>query len=667
VHHQQLEIWAANCPENFENRAALVGAEIARIEGRILDAEHLYEQAIRSARANGFVHNEGLANEIAARFYAERGFDQFAELYLRNARYCYLRWGADGKVRQLDELYPNLAEKAPTAQATSTIAAPVEHLDLATVIKVSQAVSVEIVLEKLIETLMRTALEHAGAERGLLLLPRGAELQVEAEARSSGDAVIVLVGEASVAAARRPELIVNYVLRTHENVILDDASAEERFSADEYIREHRGRSILCLPLLKQAKLIGILYLENNLTPHVFTSARSAVLNVLASEAAISLENSRLYRELQEREAKIRRLVDANIVGIFIWDIEGQILEANDAFLRIVGHEREDIASGRLRWTDLTPAEWLDRDLEQFVPQLKLTGSLQPFEKEYFRKNGSRVPVLIGVAAFDEECKRGVAFVVDLTERKLAEETLRQTQAELAHVARVGTLGEMAASIAHEINQPLGAIANNAGASLRWLACNNVEEAQRSLELIRGDAHRAGEIVQRIWSFAKKAPPQKDWMDINQTIREVTALARSEMQRNGISLEMQLSDTAESRAFADRVQLQQVILNLIMNAVEAMSEVADGPRELLIRTGTDAAGGVVVAVRDTGPGLSPENLDRLFTPFYTTKPHGMGMGLAICRSIVEAHGGKLWATSNEDRGATFQFTLPSGGRGSGMIA
>ena len=175
AHHRQLEIWAENCPENFENRAALVGAEIARIEGRELDAEHLYEQAIRSAHANGFVHNEALANELAARFYAARGFEKIAHTYLRDARYCYLRWGADGKVRQLDQLYPHLREEEPLPGPTSTIVAPVEHLDLATVIKVSQAVSGEIVLEKLIDTLMRTAIEHAGAERGLLILPRGDE------------------------------------------------------------------------------------------------------------------------------------------------------------------------------------------------------------------------------------------------------------------------------------------------------------------------------------------------------------------------------------------------------------------------------------------------------------------------------------------------------------
>jgi hypothetical protein len=190
AHHKQLQVWAANCPDTFENRAALVGAEIARIDGRDVDAMRLYEQAIRSARANGFIHNEALANELASRFYAARGFEKIARVYLQDARYGYLRWGAEGKVRQLDEMYPHrmVEERAP--DPTSTIAAAVEHLDLATVIKVSQAVSGEIVLEMLIDTLMRTAIEQAGAERGLLILSRGAEPRIEAEATTGGDTVV---------------------------------------------------------------------------------------------------------------------------------------------------------------------------------------------------------------------------------------------------------------------------------------------------------------------------------------------------------------------------------------------------------------------------------------------------------------------------------------------
>jgi PAS domain S-box-containing protein len=250
----------------------------------------------------------------------------------------------------------------------------------------------------------------------------------------------------------------------------------------------------------------------------------------------------------------------------------------------------------------------------------------------------------------------VGTMIDITERKHAEETLRKTQAELAHVARVATLGELTASIAHELNQPLGAIVNNASASLRWLAAQNIQEARRSVELAIEDGHRAGDIIQRIRSFAKKAPPQKEWIDINHTIEEVIALAHNEAQNNCVSIQTQLASDLPL-IFGDRIQLQQVILNLIMNAIEAMSGSANA-RELLIVSEKNDSSWVHISVRDSGPGLDPQSLNQIFTPFYTTKRYGMGMGLAICRSTVEAHGGRLWTTGNEERGATFQFTLPT---------
>jgi PAS domain S-box-containing protein len=665
AHYKQLQLWAANCPDNFENRAALVGAEIARIDGRDVDAMRLYEQAIRSARANGFIHNEALAHELASRFYAARGFEKIARVYFRDARYGYLRWGADGKVRQLDEMYPHLKEDEQAPGPTSTIGAPVEQLDLATVIKVSQAVSGEIVLEKLIDTLMRTAIEQAGAERGLLILPRGAEPWIEAEATTGGDTVVVQLREQPVTAAALPESVLHYVLRTRESVILDDAAAQPPFAADPYIRERQARSILCLPLITQAKLIGVLYLENNLARRVFAPARIAVLKLLASQAAIALENTRLYRDLAEREAKIRRLVDANIIGIFIWKIEGQIVEANDAFLRIIGYDREDLVSGRLRWTDRTPPEWRDRTARS-VEELKMTGTAQPFEKEYLRKDGSRVPVLIGGTIFEESGNQGVAFVLDVTERKRAEGEARESerryremQMELAHANRAATMGLLTASIAHEVNQPIAATVTNAQAALRWLGARppDLEEVRQALARIVKDGSRAGAVVGRIRALIQKAPPRKDRFDINEAIHEVIELTHGEAVKNGVSVQTELADGLPL-IHGDRVQLQQVILNLIINAVDAMSGIGEGARDLLISTGKAEPGGVLVVVKDSGPGLAPATLEHLFEAFYTTKPSGLGLGLSICRSIIDAHGGQLWASANAPRGAIFHFTVPA---------
>jgi PAS domain S-box-containing protein len=896
-----------------------------------------------------------------------RGFEKIANTYLRDARDCYLQWGADGKVRQLDNLYPHLRHEKPPSDPTSTILTSVERLDVATVIKLSQAISGEIVLEKLIDTLMRTAIEHAGAERGLLILARGDEHRIIAEATIRGDAIAVGPRQASVTAADLPASVLHYVVRTKESVLLHNALGEEQFSADDYIRRHHARSILCLPLLKEARLVGVLYLENNLAVDVFTPDRIVVLKLLASEAAISLENIRLYEDLQDREARIRRLVDSNIIGIVIWDFEGRIIEANEAFLDMVGYGRDDLVSGRIRWTALTPSEWRGAD-ERAVAELRATGTCKSFEKEYIRKNGSRVPVLLGAATFGGHQDQGVAFVLDLTERRQAEEerrahlwflesmdkvnraiqgtndleqmmsevldtalsifacdrawlvypcdpeapswraamertrpdypgafalgidlpvdaevanvfqiarastdivqfghdfgypvptqlaerfgiqsligmaiypkvdkpymfglhqcsyprvwigreerlfqevgrrigdaltgllTLRnlrdneakleeaqrlahvgywerdlttntviwsdessrifglgpgeskvavtgyqnlihpedrqrivaavadalrggprydveyrvlrsngevriihsqgdvvrdgsgrprrmfgvvqditerkraeedlreserryrEMQMEVAHANRVATMGHLTASIAHEINQPIGAAITYANAGLNWLSRQspNLEEARRALGLVVESGVRAGEVIDRIRALVKKAPPQKDRVDVNEAVLQVIALTQSEMAKNAISVQMQLAESLPA-VQGDRVQVQQVILNLLVNAIEAMSEMSEGPRELLISTRETESDGVLLAVRDSGPGLAPDSIDRLFDYFYTTKPGGLGMGLSICRSIIEAHQGRLWAGANTPRGAVFQFTLPT---------
>jgi PAS domain S-box-containing protein len=332
AHHKQLQVWADNCPENFENRAALVAAEIARIECREHDAMRLYELAIRSARTNGFVHNEAIAYEVAARFYRERGFDQFADVYLRHARYCYLRWGADGKVRQLDEHYPHLRQEQDSASSTVTIGTPVAQLNVETVVRASQALSSEIVLPKLIETLMRLTVEHAGAERGLLILLREDETQIEAEATTGHDRAEVTIRRTAVNPFDIPLSMLHYVIRTRERVLLDDASVENLYSQDEYLRRKHPRSVLCVPIVKQTKLIGVLYLENNLTPRAFTSDRVAVLELLAAQAAISLENADLYSDLQRSETFLAEAQSLSQTGSFGWSVaSGELYWSAETF------------------------------------------------------------------------------------------------------------------------------------------------------------------------------------------------------------------------------------------------------------------------------------------------------------------------------------------------
>jgi PAS domain S-box-containing protein len=332
---------------------------------------------------------------------------------------------------------------------------------------------------------------------------------------------------------------------------------------------------------------------------------------------------------------------------------------------MVGYDRGDLVSGRVRWTDLTPPEWRDLDARA-IELLRRAGRLPPVEREFLRKDGSRVPVLLGSATFDEQRDQGASFVLDLTERKRAEAEARESerryremQMEVAHANRVATMGQLTASIAHEVNQPIAAAVINAEAALRWLGARppDLEEVGQALGRIVKDANRAGDVIGRIRELIKKTPPRKDWVDINEAIREVIELTRGEAAKDGASVQTALREGLPLIE-GDRVQLQQVVLNLIVNAVQAMGAVAEGPRELFITTARAEPNGVLVAMRDSGPGLASANLEHLFAPFYTTKPGGLGMGLSICRSIIEAHGGRLWVTANLPRGAIFQFTVPT---------
>ncbi|HEX2546383.1 MAG TPA: ATP-binding protein, partial [Ramlibacter sp.] len=671
AHQDYLDEWAQSCPENFEGCAALVAAEVARLSGEHLEAMRLYDRAIRAARDSGFTHVQAMAHQLAAGCHAAQGLTSSSELHLMKARESYLKWGADGKVRQLDALHPQLARTAAPVQPSTSIGTALENLDLSTVMEISRAVSGEIVLDKLIATLLRTAIQQAGAERGVLIVPGDPQPRIEAEAVLHGETVQVDLHEAALDDQTLPASIVRYVLRTKEALLLEDAGTHQAFAADPCVRRSHTRSVFCLPLLSKAKISAILYLENNLAPGVFLSGRAEVLKMLASQAAIALENARLYRDVAEREARIRRLVDANIIGTYIWKVDANgaadaplVVEANDAFLRMVGYDRAELAEHPLtRDALLAPASRAED--ARIMALVREHGSASPVEQELRRKDGASLPVLVGLAAFDERRTEGLAFVVDLTERKQAEvqaheneRRYREVEAALAHASRVATMGQLTASIAHEVSQPISGMITNAQTALRRLA---TEKAAASsvylpLERIVRDGTRAREVIQRIRAIVRKAPPRRDTVDINDAAREVIELTSAQARKGRVTVSTALAPDLPP-VLGDKVQLQQVILNLAVNAVDAMREVPDGPRQLRVSTAHREGEGVTLSVEDTGPGIDAERLARVFEAFYTTKSQGLGMGLSICRSIVQAHGGRLWASPGAERGTVFRFTLP----------
>ena len=582
----------------------------------------------------------------------------------------------------------------------------------------------------------------------------------------------------------------------HPIFIKDLAPQDSWVVRPEWAEREEIRSFAGHPLIFQEKLLGVigLFSRRALEEQEFTW-----LGLFANHAAVAIANARAFEEVAERqkaegevrelanglEAKIRRLVEANVVGMVLFNLEGAISGANDAFLQMVQYSREDLATGRVRWMDLTPAEWRSRD-EQAITELQTTGVFRPFEKEYLRKDGSRVPVLLGGALFEGSGNEGVAFIVDLSEQKRAERALRRSEAflsegqrlgqigsyswrvatdeitwseqlyriyelqiglpvtlelirsrvhpedvtlyekmveqirgggggkefewhyrllmpdrsikylhavgratrdqegqleyiaaiqdvtarrlseeardkarsELAHVARAMSLGTLAASIAHEINQPLSGIITNANTCQRMLAATppNVDGALETARRTIRDANRASEVITRLRALFSRKEAVTESVDLNEATREVIALSLSGLQRNQVVVQAELAEHLPV-VTGDRVQLQQVILNLLRNAADAMSTVDDRPRELLVRTERAEGNQVWLSVKDAGVGFTPGAADKIFEGFYTTKSDGMGIGLSISRSIIESHRGRLWVTQNDGPGATFWFAIP----------
>ncbi|MET0791959.1 MAG: PAS domain S-box protein [Polyangiaceae bacterium] len=426
AHRPPIAAWAQTNPLTFAARDSLVSAEIARLEGRALDAEQLYERAADAARSSGFAHEEGLSHELSARFYEERGLRTASQAFFSNARACYERWGAFGKVRFLERNQRGLLSAATVAFT------PTRQLDLATVLEMSKAVSSEIVLERLVERLMALAVEHAGAVRGLLILPmKDAAPRIEAEALAGTNGVAVRLVRAPVSSQDVPESILLYAVRTQQIVNLDDAAKPNPFAGDEYLTQHRMRSVLCFPLVRQGELAGVLYLENQLTSHAFTADRIAVLRVLASQAAISLENARLYSELHRADLYLAEGQKLSLTGSFVWPIgHGHIVWSEEA-CRIYGFEpgTKQTAEHVLALIHPEDLEGVRTQLSELMPQ----GA--DFVSEFRITSGKGEPKHVRVVGRAERGDHGqleyVGAVMDITAAKRAEEDLRWAQRRYA--------------------------------------------------------------------------------------------------------------------------------------------------------------------------------------------------------------------------------------------
>jgi PAS domain S-box-containing protein len=656
-YQDQLREWAENYPPTFGDKYMLVSAEIARLDKRDVDAQRLYERAIQSAREHGFVQNEGLSHELAAQYCMARGLETAGYAHLRSARNCYDRWGAHGKVRQLDHRYPRLRE-GRTPAGSAIAGPPVGQFDAAAVVKASQAISGEMILPKLIEKLLGIAVEHAGAERGLLILLRGGEARIEAEAVTGRGRVQVTVRQAPVAPTDLPQSALHYVIRTLESVLLDDASADDVYAKDEYVRRKHSRSVLCLPIVKQAKLVGALYLENSLTPCAFTPDRVTVLDLLASQAAISLENAALYTDLQRSEAFLVQAQRISQTGSFSWNVASGEVFWSEELWNILEWDRAAGAGLDAGFQRVHPG---DRELfRRTLDRVTKEKTDLDLEVRFVMTDGriKHVHILGRALPYSSDGLDFVGAVRDVTERVRAEETLRQAQDDLARINRVTTMGELTASLAHELSQPISGAMTNANTCLRKLGHDELDRDGLRVVVTRiaRDAQRASEIIGRIRSQFQRGALNREVIDINEINRETVAILRDEVVRYNILIRMELAADLP-QIVGDRVQLQQVAMNLIVNSIEAMKGVNE-VREMIIRSQRAENDQILVSVTDTGIGFPAQLAEKIFDPFFTTKAGGTGMGLRISRSIIESHSGRLWAVSTPGGGATFHLSLPA---------
>ncbi|MBI5546549.1 MAG: GAF domain-containing protein, partial [Deltaproteobacteria bacterium] len=708
---QRLELWARACPENGTCRHALVLAELARVQGRQLDAERLYDQAIQSARESRFVQFEALACELASQFYRSRGLQLIADMYLREARACYVRWGADGKVRQIEEQHPRLVE-ARRPEGGATLALHAEQLDLLSVVKASQTISSAIVSEELVGTLLRVILEQGGAQKGYLILPRGGALWLEAEA-GLGDAGVETRMLGSLPARSSPLVpvtLIEHVALTREPVILDDAAgAAGQFAADAYVARQRPRSVLCLPVVRQAELVGLVYLENNLVQGAFTPARLAALTLIGAQAAISMQNALFLAK--EREARVAA-EEAERRSAFL-------AEAGTLLAESLDHEATLERLARLCVKSL--ADWCVIDIVEDGEIRRLAGAhadarleplLHQMRQSHTPRWGSPDPAVA--------CLRtGEALVEDA----LGEERLRRLYLDEAQVALMQELQTRSLMVAPLVARgpALGALTLGAGTPGRYgpgelelarevahraaIAVENAllhRETQRAVRLrdefltvashelrtpmtslmlslqnlMRGGAvPPAPETVKRMAGMAQRQgerltkligellevtrlekgllPLELQEVELVALVREIVDRYEPELVRAGCTVSLEAAAPVRGRWDASR--LEQVLVNLLSNAMKFGT---GAPIEVSVRA---AAGSAWLAVRDHGIGIAPDQQQRIFERFArgvsAQRYGGLGLGLYICRSITQALGGQIRVESAPGQGACFTVQLP----------
>jgi predicted ATPase/signal transduction histidine kinase/CheY-like chemotaxis protein/tRNA A-37 threonylcarbamoyl transferase component Bud32 len=722
ANQKKIKKWAQFAPMTHLHKFYLVEAERHRVLGENARAIDYYDRAITLARENEYLNEEALANELAGKFYLAWGKEDVAQAYITNAYYCYLRWGATAKMKDLEERYPQLLQRftktkmsrdsrhslSNTSGSTSG-----EILDLAALMKASQAISSEIELDKLLTTLMRILLESSGAQTGYLILESLGELRVEASGEANSNRVIVL--QSTPVETCLPASIIHYVARTKEGLIESDVAREGRFTQDAYIKTHQPKSILCAPLLNQGQLIGIVYLENNLADSVFTPDRLEVIQLLSTQAAIALTNARLYTQVQSTQNRLNKFLNAIPLGISVHDAKGQLVYANPVSQQLLHiqdlakaetqKEKETCRIYRAGTGEMYPVEQLP------VVRALLGETAQADDLEVHCCEGSLLLEATSTPVFDEAgtVEYAIAAFQDISDRKQAEKALidnvrleqeiavrKKAEAELEKAKDAAEAANRAkstflANMSHELRTPLNAILGFS--QLMNQDANLSTEQKENLGII----HRSGEhlltLINQVLDLSKVEAgcmaKNETNFDIHYLLADIEDMFALKAQDKGLQLRFDCAADVPKYIRTDEVKLRQVLINLIGNAikftssggvsvkVESRAEVprgrgAEGQRGRGETTNKQPTTNnrfharsavqlttITFEVKDTGVGIAADELEKLFKPFVQTTSgqrvqQGTGLGLTITHQFVRLMGGEITAIS---RGKAFTPGMP----------
>ncbi|MEG3857854.1 ATP-binding sensor histidine kinase [Microcoleus sp. herbarium12] len=748
---EKLREFAKNCPENYEQKYLAIRAEVARLSGQNYEASECYDSAIAQAIKNRFIQDAAFVNELAARFYLSQNRLIFVKNYLNDARVCYLQWGATAKVRQLEQYYSNLFPEAVDSRIGVTLTASTSShaniLDVATVIKASGAIYSEIVLEKLLKKLLYIILENSGAQKGCIILEREGKLFVEVSDTNENDSPTfqdsILVEKSSDV----PISIVKYVAKTQQSLVLSDASQETIYQADTYIKNRQPKSVLCAPILYQSKLIGIVYLENNLASGAFTRDRLELLQLLTTQAAIAIENARLYAreqhksrqlaesleslqqfqvEVVQKEQQYRTIFETVADGLSLIELNsGKVIATNPSLCQIFGYSQEE-------FLHLSPPDYiLPEYLHLFAEFQQTVSRRQEFNCQAViqRKDGMLCDLEIK-ANFFEYDGQPHALVInrDISDRKRAETALQaseaqlrqkaedleailaqlqHTQAQLVQTEKISQLGQLVAGVAHEVNNPVSFISGNLHHATDYISDlislvqvyqDNfpepgqqvldeieaieleylIEDLPKMIESMKLGTDRIRDIMQSLRNYSRTDGTEKKSANIHEgidtTLMILSHRLKASANRPTIKIIKNYGELPNIECYPG--QLNQVFMNLIANAIDAVEEsnfgktykqIESNPNQITISTSVTSSSGkqinrlVKIRIADNGIGMSKHIKEKLFTPFFTTKVEGKGtgLGLPICHDIItKKHRGSLECFSSPGRGTEFAIALPA---------